>query len=75
MKKLIKGITFSYNRNIGWQDRVIRAIIGAGAAIGSVYFMKAIRLMRSCLVCWPFHFSQRFFRHDASFAILQVSAL
>jgi len=41
MKKLIRGITFSYNRNIGWQDRLVRAVIGVGAAAGAVYLCRS----------------------------------
>ncbi len=41
MNSFIKGITYSYNRNIGWQDRTIRTIVGIGAAIGAVYFLKS----------------------------------
>ncbi|MFT3702151.1 MAG: DUF2892 domain-containing protein [Agriterribacter sp.] len=37
MKKIIKGITFSYNRNMGWQDRLIRTIIAVVAAAGAFY--------------------------------------
>lgn len=41
MKNIIRGITYSYNRNIGWQDRTIRTIIGIGATIGTFYFLKS----------------------------------
>ena len=41
MNKIIKGITYSYNRNIGWQDRTLRTIIGIGATIGAIYFLKS----------------------------------
>lgn len=40
MKKLIKGLTYSYNRNIGWQDRTIRTIVGITALIGAIYCYK-----------------------------------
>lgn len=40
MNNLIKGITYSYHRNIGWQDRTIRTIVGIGAIIGAIYFLK-----------------------------------
>ncbi len=33
-------MTYSYNRNIGWQDRTIRIIVGVGATIGAIYFLK-----------------------------------
>jgi hypothetical protein len=41
MNLLIKGITYSYNRNIGWQDRTVRTIIGIGATIGAFYYLKS----------------------------------
>ncbi len=41
MKSIIKGITYSYNRNIGWQDRTIRTIVGIAATIGAFYFLKS----------------------------------
>lgn len=37
---LLKGITYSFNRNIGWQDRTIRTVIGIIATIGAIYFAK-----------------------------------
>ncbi len=40
MNSFLKGISYSYNRNIGWQDRTIRTIIGTLSLIGSVYFLK-----------------------------------
>lgn len=40
MKKLIKGLTYAYNRNIGWQDRLVRTIAGIAAAVGAFYFLK-----------------------------------
>lgn len=41
MDKFIKGISYSFNRNIGWQDRTIRTLIGISAIIGSLYFLKS----------------------------------
>jgi hypothetical protein len=40
MNRFITGITYSYNRNIGWQDRTIRTILGILAIIGAIYFYK-----------------------------------
>lgn len=40
MNYFLKGITYSYNRNIGWQDRTIRTIVGVLATIGAIYFFK-----------------------------------
>lgn len=37
MNKLTKGFTYAYNRNIGWQDRTFRTVIGLGAAIGAIF--------------------------------------
>jgi hypothetical protein len=41
MNYLLKGITYSYNRNIGWLDRTVRSSVGAMAFVGSVYFMDS----------------------------------
>lgn len=38
MNKIIKGITYAFNRNIGWQDRTIRSIVGVGALLAAIYF-------------------------------------
>lgn len=38
MSSIIRGITYSFNRNIGWQDRTIRTIVGIGAASAAIYF-------------------------------------
>ncbi|MBQ0734204.1 YgaP family membrane protein [Aquimarina celericrescens] len=40
MNKFIKGITYSYYRNIGWQDRTIRTTVGILAVVGAIYFFK-----------------------------------
>jgi hypothetical protein len=40
MKKIFKGFSYSFFRNIGWQDRTIRTIIGIGASAGAFYFLK-----------------------------------
>lgn len=40
MNSFIKGITYSYNRNIGWQDRTTRTIIGMLSTIGAIYFLQ-----------------------------------
>ncbi|WP_373523439.1 DUF2892 domain-containing protein [Aquiflexum sp.] len=41
MHRLIRGISYSYNRNIGWQDRTIRTIVGIAATAGAVYFLSS----------------------------------
>jgi hypothetical protein len=38
MSNFWKGITYAYNRNIGWQDRTIRTIVGIAATVGAYYF-------------------------------------
>ena len=40
MKKIFKGFSYSFFRNIGWQDRTIRTIVGIAATAGAVYFFK-----------------------------------
>lgn len=40
MKKIFKGLSYSFYRNIGWQDRTIRTIIGISAIVGAFYFLK-----------------------------------
>lgn len=44
MSRLIKGITYSYHRNIGWQDRTVRTVVGVLAAAGAIYFFETNRL-------------------------------
>ena len=39
MDRFIRGITYSYNRNIGWQDRAIRTVVGLAATAGAIYFI------------------------------------
>ena len=41
MRKTIKGITYSFNRNIGWQDQTFRTILGVVAVFGAIYFFKS----------------------------------
>ncbi|MFZ6014120.1 MAG: YgaP-like transmembrane domain [Bacteroidota bacterium] len=38
MSNIWKGLTYSYNRNIGWQDRTIRTIFGLLSLAGAIYF-------------------------------------
>lgn len=30
MKRLIKGMSYTFNRNLGWQDRLMRAVASLG---------------------------------------------
>jgi len=39
--KLLKGITYGFNRNIGIQDRIIRTLIGIIAMFGAIYFSSS----------------------------------
>lgn len=36
-----KGLTYSYSRNIGWQDRTLRTLAGMAAAFGAYYFSSS----------------------------------
>ncbi len=38
MSNILKGLTYSYSRNIGWQDRIIRTIFGFLSLAVAVYF-------------------------------------
>lgn len=38
MNRIIQGVTYSFNRNIGWQDRTIRTVMGIAATFGAIYF-------------------------------------
>ncbi|SMB99489.1 hypothetical protein SAMN00120144_0223 [Hymenobacter roseosalivarius DSM 11622] len=39
MNRFLTGITYAYRRNIGWQDRTIRTLLGVAATAGAVYFL------------------------------------
>lgn len=41
MNYFLRGISYSYNRNIGWQDRTIRTVVGLAAVVGALYFASA----------------------------------
>jgi hypothetical protein len=41
MSNISKGLTYSYNRNIGWQDRTIRTIFGLLSLAGAIYLYPA----------------------------------
>jgi hypothetical protein len=49
MSNISKGLTYSYNRNIGWQDRAIRTIFGLLSLAGSIYFYPA-NFTLSCIL-------------------------
>jgi hypothetical protein len=40
MNAFTRGFTYAFHRNIGWQDRTVRTVIGIGATIGAIYFFK-----------------------------------
>jgi len=37
MNRLFKGLTYTFKRNLGWKDRIIRAV-SASVVIGLWYF-------------------------------------
>ena len=41
MNQFIQGMTYSYRRNIGWQDRTLRTVVGVVATVGAIYFLKS----------------------------------
>ncbi|WP_366142001.1 DUF2892 domain-containing protein [uncultured Aquimarina sp.] len=41
MNNLKRGISYSFNRNIGTVDRTIRTIVGIAAFIGAFYFYSS----------------------------------
>lgn len=41
MNNILKGLTYSYHRNIGWQDRTIRTIFGLLSLAGAIFFYKS----------------------------------
>jgi len=45
MNFFLKGITYSYNRNIGWQDRTIRTIVGVLTTI----LLKSLKIQLTLL--------------------------
>lgn len=50
MHYILKGVTYSYNRNIGWQDRTIRSIIGLMALAGAECFLQTNWLYSTLLM-------------------------
>lgn len=51
MRNLLRGITYSYNRNIGWQDRTIRSLLGLGAFAAAIYFTNSSQVLGVALSC------------------------
>lgn len=37
---ILRGLTYSYNRNIGWQDRTIRTVFGLLALAGAIFYYR-----------------------------------
>lgn len=37
MKRVLKGLSYTFSRNLGWQDRLLRAVVGF-AVLTSWYF-------------------------------------
>lgn len=49
MNNFLRGISYSFNRNIGKTDRTIRTIVGTGAVLCAIYFSKSNLLYSSLL--------------------------
>ena len=49
MSKLTTALSYSYNRNIGWQDRTVRGLVGLAAAAGAVYFWPGNKVAAALL--------------------------
>jgi hypothetical protein len=45
MNNIVRGLTYAFKRNIGWQDRTIRTILGLVAIAGIIYFFKSNLLL------------------------------
>lgn len=41
MSNFLRGISYSFNRNIGTIDRTIRSIVGVLAVFGAIYFYSS----------------------------------
>ena len=49
MNYFLRGISYSFNRNIGTVDRTIRTIVGVAAVIGAIYFSSSNLLYTTLL--------------------------
>lgn len=49
MNYFLRGVSYSFNRNIGTLDRSIRTIVGIAAVIGSIYFASSNLLYTTLL--------------------------
>jgi hypothetical protein len=49
MNDLTKGLTYSYSRNIGWQDKAVRIFAGLSALTGSIYFYQSHFILAGAL--------------------------
>ncbi len=49
MNNLKRGISYSFNRNIGVMDRTIRTMVGIVAVVGAIYFASSNLLYTSLL--------------------------
>ena len=68
MNRVLKGLSYTFSRNIGWQDRIVRAVIGAvmpaayllgithgviGIILGTVGVMLlATAIVARCSICY-----------------------
>lgn len=50
MNKILKGFTYSYYRNIGWQDRSLRSAVGVFAILGAIWFYKTNLTIATLLI-------------------------
>jgi len=50
MSALIRGLTYNFHRNIGWQDRAFRTGVAITASIGASYFFKTSPLYTSIFI-------------------------
>jgi hypothetical protein len=41
MNEILKALSYSYKRNIGWQDRTLRTIFGLLSLAGAIYLYPA----------------------------------
>jgi hypothetical protein len=50
MNTIIRGFTYAFHRNIGWQDRTFRTVVGITATIGAIYFFETNLFYTTLLV-------------------------
>jgi hypothetical protein len=50
MNTLIRGFTYSFHRNIGWQDRALRTVVAIAATFGAIYFFRTSLLYTTLFI-------------------------